>query len=122
MECKFSTKAHPCFNTFRKMFYDEGGKKIIKTSTLGYITHPLALATWFGDDGSNDKWDYRLATANFSVKEIKLLIRWLKRTFGIKSSLHKHGKYWYVSIRKDKLNFKRLIRLYLPKVMSYKIN
>lgn len=121
MECKFSTKAHPCFNTFRKMFYDKNGRKFIKFSTLEQIIHPLALAMWLGDDGSNDVWDCRLATAKYSVKEIKYLIKWLKDIFKIKSFLHKHGEYWYISIRKDRPKFTRLIKPYLPKVMHYKL-
>jgi len=121
MECKFSTKAHPNFNLFRRMFYDKNGSKVIRPSTLEQITHPLALAMWLGDDGSNDVWDCRLATAKYSVKEIKHLIKWLKDIFKIKSFLHKHGKYWYISIRKDRPKFTRLIKPYLPKVMHYKL-
>lgn len=120
-ECKFSAKAHPIFNSFRKMFYDENGRKVIKFSTLRQITDPLALAIWFGDDGSNDVWDCRLATASYSIKEIKRLIKWLIATFGIKGFLHKHGKYWYISIRQDKFKFSKLIRSYLPKSMHYKL-
>ncbi len=121
-ECKFSAKAHPIFNSFRKMFYDETGRKVIKFSTLKQITSPLALAIWFGDDGSNDTWDCRLATASYSIEEIKRLIKWLTVTFGIKSFLHKHGKYWYMSIRRDKPKFIKLIKPYLPKVMHYKLS
>jgi len=121
LEVKFSTKAHPIFNSFRKMFYAEDGRKIIKFPTLKQITHPLALAIWYGDDGSNDVWDCRLATAKYSIEEIKHLIKWLKITFKIESFLHKHGKYWYMSIRKDKPKFIRLIKPYLPKVMHYKL-
>jgi len=75
MDVKFSTKAHSSFNLFREMFYDKNGRKIIKFSTLKHITHPLSLAMWFGDDGSNDVWDYRLATAGYSIEEIKCLIK-----------------------------------------------
>ena len=121
MDVKFSTKAHSSFNLFREMFCDKNGRKIIKFSTLKHITHPLSLAMWFGDDGSNDVWDYRLATAGYSIEEIKCLIKWLKVTFGIEGFLHKHGKYWYISIRKDRSKFKKLIKPYLPKVMYYKI-
>jgi len=118
---KFSTKAHPGFNQFRKMFYNKQGKKVIKFSTLKNITHPLALTMWFGDDGSKDKNDCRLATATFSIKEIKLLIKWLQGFFGIEGFLHKHGKYWYISIRRDRWKFTKLIKPYLPKCMHYKL-
>lgn len=121
IECKFSTKAHPSFNLFRKMFYAKNGRKVIRPSTLEQITHLLALAMWFGDDGSNDVWDCRLATAKFSVEEIKCLINWLMTTFRIESFLHKHGKYWYISIRHDRSKFKKIIKPYLPKVMHYKL-
>lgn len=57
-DIKFSTKAHPIFNSFRKMFYNKNGRKIIQSSTLKYINHPIALAIWFGDDGSKEVNSY----------------------------------------------------------------
>jgi len=120
-DVKFSTKAHPVFNSFRKMFYNKDGKKIIRPSTLKHITHSLALAMWFGDDGSKEETEYRIATAKFSKKEIKLLIGRLKKVFSIQGFLHKHGKYWYLAIRKDKVKFKKLIKSYLPKGLHYKL-
>lgn len=120
-DVKFSTKAHSNFNLFKEMFYDKNGRKIIKSSALKHITHPLALAMWFGDDGSNGVWDCRLATAKYSIEEIKCLIKWLKVTFRFESFLHKHGRYWYLSIRKDRVRFKILIKPFLPKVMYYKL-
>lgn len=120
-DVKFSTKAHPCFNKLRMMFYDKGGKKIIKLGTLKQITHPIALAMWLGDDGSKEKDSYRIATAAYSVQEIKTLIRWLKDFFNINGYLHKHGKYWYLSIREDRMKFTKLIKSYLPKGLDYKL-
>jgi len=121
MDVKFSTKAHPIFNSFREMFYDKKGRKIIRFSTLKYISHPLALAIWFGDDGSKDTRSYRLATAKFTIKEIKIIIKWLKRVFRIESFLHKHGKYWYITIRGDRWKFTKLIQPFLPKCLNYKL-
>lgn len=121
IEVKFSTKAHTIFNSFRKMFYNKNGQKIIKFATLKHITHPLALAIWFGDDGSKDTRSYRLATAKFSIKEIKLLIKWLKEVFKIESFLHKHGRYWYIAIRKDRWKFTKLVEPYLPECLHYKL-
>ena len=92
-DVKFSTKAHAIFNSFRKMFYSKEGKKIIRYSTIKKINHPLALAIWFGDDGSKEETEYRFSTAKFSIEEIKLLIKWLKRVFSVEGFLHKHGKY-----------------------------
>lgn len=120
-DVKFSTKAHPCFNDLRIMFYDKNGRKIIKFSTIKQITHPISLAMWFGDDGSKEKDSYRIATAAYSIQEIKILIKWLKDFFGIKGYLHKHGKYWYLSIREDRLKFTQLIKRYLPKGLHYKL-
>jgi len=121
MECKFSSKNHSCFNVFKKMFYSKSGKKVIKFTTLKHIIHPLALAMWFGDDGSKEKREYRLATASFSKKEVKLLIKWLKKVFSIESSLLKHGKYWYIAIRKDRWKFTKLVKPYLSKGLNYKL-
>jgi hypothetical protein len=103
------------------MFYNKDGEKIIKPSTLKHITHPLALAVWFGDDGSKDVRSYRLATAKYSVKEIKLLIKWLKDIFKIESFLHKHGKYYYIAIRRDRWKFTKMVEPYLPRCLDYKL-
>ncbi len=120
-DVKFSTKAHFYFNELRKMFYDENGRKVIKYATLKKITHPLALAIWFGDDGNKEKDSYRIATGAYNIKEINDLIKWLKNYFGIKSYLHKHGKYWYLSIREDRFKFTKLIKKYLHKGLHYKL-
>lgn len=120
-DVKFSTKAHTCFNEFRKMFYNQDGRKIIKFTTLKKFTHPLVLAIWFGDDGNREKDSYRIATGAYNIKEIKRLIKWLKSSFGIKSYLHKHGKYWYLSIREDRWKFTKLITPYLYKGLRYKL-
>ena len=95
-EVKFSTCNHPEFMPFRKMFYNRAGKKIIKSSTLFKITHPLALAMWFGDDGNKEKYSCRLATGAYSVQELNNMIHWLKKIFRIRAYLHKHGKYYYL--------------------------
>lgn len=120
-EVKFSTANHERFHGIRRMFYDRHGKKVIKKSTLFQIDHPIALAMWFGDDGSKEKDSYRLATGAYSIAELKYLINWLKGIFGIRAYLHKHGKYYYLSIREDRFLFTKLIRSYLPKSMYYKL-
>lgn len=120
-DVKFSTKSHICFNDFRKMFYDGNGKKIIKAATLANIKHPLSLAVWFGDDGNREKNSYRIATGAYSVSEIEIMIKWLKSQFNIKSYKHKHGKYYYLSIREDRTRFAKLIKRYLPKGLHYKL-
>lgn len=120
-EVKFSTYNHPEFVPFRKMFYDYAGRKMIKRCTLFKITHPLALAMWFGDDGSKEKDSYRLATGAYNVQELNDMIHWLKKVFRIRSYLHKHGKYYYLSIREDRSLFSKVIKPYLPKCMYYKL-
>jgi len=120
-EVKFSSRAHPVFEEFRRMFYTASGKKIVKSASLIKIIHPLALAIWFGDDGNKEKYSYRIATGAYSVKEIKRLIKWLKNRFDVKSYLHKHGKYWYLSIREDRHKFAKLISPYLYKGLRYKL-
>jgi len=120
-DVKFSTKAHLIFKEFRRMFYNTEGKKTVKSASLSKITHPLALAIWFGDDGSKEKDSYRIATGTYGIKEIKRLIKWLKNYFNIKSYLHKHGKYWYLSIREDRWKFTKIINPYLHKGLRYKL-
>jgi len=120
-DVKFSTKAHPIFKEFRNQFYNNRGVKIVQNQSLKKIRHPLALAMWFGDDGNKEKDSYRIATGAYTVLEIKRLIKWLKNQFGVKSYLHKHGKYWYLSIREDRRKFTKLINPFLPKSLHYKL-
>ena len=120
-DVKFSTKAHPCFTEFRKMFYDASSRKVVRPSTLRKITDPLSLAIWFGDDGNKEKYSYRIATGAYNIREVKSLINWLKKYFRIKSYSHKHGIYWYLSIREDRKKFTKLIKPYLHKGLSYKL-
>lgn len=120
-EAKFSTVNHKEFHAIRSMFYNRRGKKVIKKLTLLQIIHPVALAMWFGDDGSKEKNSYRLATGAYSIAELKYLIRWLKNKFHINAYLHKHGKYCYLSIREDRFLFTKIVKPHLPKSMHYKL-
>lgn len=121
-EVKFSTHNHEEFTKIRPLFYSKNGKKMIKASTLRLINHPIALAVWIGDDGSKEKDSIRIATASYTVKELRLLINWLEDYFRITAYFHKHGQYWYLSIRReDRFVLSDLVRDFLPRSMHYKL-
>ena len=105
----------------------------VKTVTPEYldnITHPIALAWWFMDDGSRTKGSNvgHLHTNGFSEEENVMLVEWLKERWGIlcrvanavSSTSGKRSKNIYI----EPLGFIRLVELiqeYVPECMRYKI-
>lgn len=89
---------------------------------LSFFQKQLIFGSLLGDGSIvKEKSEYRLSTACFSKKEVKLLIKWLKKAFSIESSLRKHGKYWYIAIQKDRWKFTKLVKSYLSKGLNYKL-
>lgn len=119
----FSTRAIPNLMKYWKAFYPEG-HKIIPQNISSMLVDPLALAVWFMDDGykRNDCNALRLNTDAFSRREQTRLQIVLERNFGIKTKLHKKGKYWNVYIpRAYAKKFVDIVQPYIIPTLSYKI-
>lgn len=113
-----NSKSHKLFNEIYNLLY----LNKIKTVTQEYldrINHPIALAYWFMDDGSECG---TIATNCFSLEEIKLLINWLKTKWNIISTKQKNKEnhILYIS-QKSRLDFERLIFPYMIPSMYYKL-
>ena len=80
------SKAHKNFTKIYTILYPNN-IKTISESFLNLINHPIALAFWFMDDGTERG---TLATHCFSENEITLLINWMKNTFNIECSRQKN--------------------------------
>lgn len=118
------------FNTFTfrslgwiyKMFYLKG-KKIISPNLINYLT-PLALAVWIMDDGGYANPGVRIATYNFSLKEVELLISMLKKLYGLNCTMQVLSNRSQANIYIPKSDVPNLIKIVLPhfhKTMYYKL-
>ena len=104
--------------------------KTVTTEFLNEITHPIALAWWFMDDGSRDKNHNigNIHTNGFSEQEVRLLCQWLDIRWGIESRpcMVRHsstGKYSYMIYITNKgfVALTELISPFVPECMAYKV-
>ena len=65
---KFNTYSLPCFNKYRKLFYNTKGIKILPEEIESIIT-PRSLAYWIMDDGYNNISGFYLCTESFTLSE-----------------------------------------------------
>ena len=83
------------------------------------IDHPIALAYWFMDDGTNSG---QIATNCFSFEEVKLLSNWLENKFGIITTIHKNLRdYTLYIVASSRFEFENLISPYIIPSMKYKL-
>ena len=119
----FSTKTHPVFNYYRKLFY-ENRRKIIKKEMLNQL-NPQSLAIWICDDGSYEtKQGYIiLCTNSYNLEEHKLMKEFFKEKFGLNPTIgFRDGKYYYLRFKqKDTKELIKIIKSFIPKAMFYKI-
>lgn len=120
---QFATRAMPELLYYWNLFCPEK-RKVIPTNISELLTHPLSLAVWLMDDGykRNDCNAFRLNTDAFSEMEQKLLQNSLDNNFGIRTKLHKKGKYSNIYIPENSASkFAALVREYIIPSMQYKI-
>lgn len=114
-----NSKAHPEFTKIYKIFYPNGIKTITE-NLLDLITHPIALAFWFMDDGTERG---TFATNCFSEEEVDLLINWLLNNWNIKCTKQKNKQNFVIHIsEKSRFDFEKLIFPYMVKSMYYKLH
>lgn len=113
-----SSKAHPIFTELRKLLYPNE----IKTITAQYldkIHHPIALAYWFMDDGSNRGV---LSTNGFTLPEVNLLANWLLEKWNIETTVQKNANCHTIYIKAiSRKRFDDIIRPYIITSMKYKL-
>ena len=122
--CKFDTISTPLLNDFYGMFYANGRKRVPR-DIVGILKKPLSLAVWFMDDGykRNDCNALRINTDSFNVDEQKILQKCLVKNFGIKTKLHRKGKYWNIYIpNPETKKFCKIIEPFVIAELKYKIS
>jgi len=112
------SKQHPVFTEIYNLVYPDG-KKTVTKEWLDKITHPIALAYWFMDDGT---FNGTLATNSFSEKEVDMLIKWLKNYWNINSIKSVNSNSFVIRITEDsRKNFDNLISPFFVNCLKYKL-
>lgn len=105
-------------------------KKTVTAEYLDCITHPIALAWWYMDDGSvhTRALGGSIATNGFSEEENQLLVDWLKARWGVYAKLqkvtHTSTKKKATCIRLPTEGYIKLMELiepYVPECLQYKV-
>ena len=127
---RFRTTHTEEFGEIYRMIYGTG-KKMITESYLSMITHPIALAVWYMDDGSCSRKSYgcRISTESFSMEEVQMLSDWLKIKWGVDGTKpfpyrRKNRDKDYISFvlnAKARDQFFEIIRPYIIPSMEYKL-
>lgn len=89
---EFVTLTHPIFSHYYQLFY-RNSKKVV-TCEVAAAIDPLILAVWIMDDGSAEYAGLSIQTHSFSVEEVSLLIKAIKKNMGIQTNMRMNkGKY-----------------------------
>lgn len=113
-----NSKSHKVFTDIYNILY-LNNNKILTQEYLNKINHPIALAYWFMDDGTERG---TIATHCFSEEENNLLLNWMLNKWNIKCSIQHEKKYLKLYILSEsRLDFERLIFPYMVPSMYYKL-
>jgi len=83
---------------------------------------PLTLAIWFMDDGAQNRKSVYFNTQQFCCDEQQLLLRSLKRQFGLEGNLNRDKSYFRIRLYEESAQrLKFLIRPFMPEFMQYKL-
>jgi hypothetical protein len=120
---RFNTLFYPELLNYQRIVYPNG-KKTITQAWLRLIDSPLALVTWFLDDGTLIRGvSARIATHGFTKTSVQRLRRWLKSRWHLSTALvNPKKKYWALNLRKparDRLM--RWVRRFAPNVLPRKV-
>ena len=99
-------------------------KKILPLNISEYLT-PLALAVFISDDGSWTGYGIRIATNNFTLKEVELLKEVLKSKYNLETTIQKIWKdnQYSLYITKQSINdIRAIVGPYMHPSMYYKLN
>jgi len=121
---RWQSNSTPSLGKLRQIFYPEGKKKIPQ-DLAKWLNSPLALATWYMDDGyyyERDRCAY-LYLGRVGKKEAEIAQETLKRNFKLVTKvLDKKDKGFVLYFTPlELLKLKKIIEPYLQPVMSYKL-
>lgn len=117
----FRTIRHPFLTTIHRRFYKDGVKIVPKD--IEKDLNPLMLAVWVMDDGSYMKGKLDISTYSFSLQEIILLLKCLKKVFDFNTKYYRDRDKGY-RIYWNKKETEKIIHVIAPHIipsMEYKI-
>ena len=119
----FSTKTHPIFNYYRKLFYKEDRKRVSE-EILNQL-NARSLAFWICDDGSYDNTQgyIILCTNAYNLEEHQLMKKFFNDKFRLDPTIgFRNNKYYYLRFKKeDSKKLIEIIKPFIPFYMKYKI-
>nr|YP_009327800.1 hypothetical protein [Epichloe typhina]APB96758.1 hypothetical protein [Epichloe typhina] len=112
----------PCFNVYRKLFYDLNKKKIVPDNIKELLT-PSGLAFWIMDDGSKQGNGLHISVYGFTDRDVDKLILALQEKFHLKCSIHynKDNKPRIYIFKESMETLISLVKPYFIKEMLYKL-
>lgn len=131
----FSVEVHgqrEYFNKLRKLLYADDRRRIISDKALSKLNiHSLAI--WYMSDGCRAAYGRKngevfkrkisLSTHAFSYEDNKKIALWFEHNLGIKPTINKQGKYWFINFPlKEAQKFIALIFPYMIPEFYYKID
>jgi len=131
----FNTRSLPCLISIHDLV-KKCGKRCVTQDWLNLITHPIALAAWYQDDGSITKTYNKTRTKIYghtisismgwkTLEQTMMIQQWLKNKWGIHTLIYSWEKENALHIHK-KQEVEKFINLIKPYVecetMKYKIN
>ena len=121
---RFNTKTHQVFDKYLELFYQKGFKSVPENITELVIT-PIALTTWYLDDGAkrSDCNALRIHTNSYSLLEQEILVQLLQASFGINSKIHKvkqDEEYVIYVPSSEAIKFSELIKPIVSQIPSMK--
>ena len=130
--CRFETRSLNCLEPIYSVVIGKDGKKHVTQEWLDQITNPIALATWYMDDGSKGS-GFRIkpwfAMGLATEQEVNIVQEWLRNTWGIETNYNRATGYYndntyaILSITLGyREKFIQLIKPYIIPTMEYKIN
>lgn len=115
---RFWTRSLPVFTKYYREFYVHK-RKIIPNSLC--LT-PFTLATWYMDDGSQNRKSLYFNTQQFSQNDQEKLLHKLKTQMKLLGSLNRDKQYYRIRLFQDSARkLKELIKPIVPNCMTYKL-
>ena len=113
---RFGTVGHPQISGLRKLWY-----RPIKQVPHNFQLNNKALAVWFMDDGTKIHRTVNFSVHNFSTSSIALLQKLLLQK-KIMTTVQSDGKGKRLYVKQSSFAlFKRLVKPYIVKCMTYKL-
>lgn len=126
-QLRLESKTHPKLTTIWERVYIDG-HKVIDPHMLTMLDEEALSIIFMADGGRyvdprcNATPAYSLHTKGFSYGDNFLLKKALKEKLDLEFNVHRHSKYWFLSLRtKDSEKFEQLVSPYVLSSFDYKL-